>query len=173
MDLSTFLILVIFFILILSISMMIEDMKYRLAFYMVCALGFLTLLNIYLGISYYISLRNDAGVQGPQGDKGPQGVQGPPGNCSYSSSCSIPDARNLILTAANKLYGINTQCLDTPSLSNCNNNQAILDQARPINSTIGMLEQIAYQTTMSRTDFQNKLNVCLQDPDNCTEDVNF
>ena len=173
MEVSTFLILAILFIIIISMSLMIEDSKYRLAFYLVCGLGFLTILNMYLGITYYISLRNDSGIQGPQGEKGPQGVKGPSGECTYSSSCGIPDARTLILNSANKLYGINTQCLDTPTLSNCNNNQALLDQALPIHNTIGMLEQVAYQTTMSRTDFENKLNVCLQDPDNCTQDVNF
>jgi hypothetical protein len=172
MELTTFLILCVILVILMSISLMIEEIKYRLAYYLVCALGFLVIMNIYLGITYYISLRNDPGVQGPQGDKGPQGASGQPGNCSYSAECGIKNARTLILDTANKMYGIDTGCLDTPNLTTCGS-QSTLDLATPINSQINMLEQIAYSTSMSQSDFTSKLSVCLQDPENCNEDTEF
>ena len=51
--------------------------------------------------------------------------------------------------------------------------QSTLDLATPINSQINMLEQIAYSTSMSQSDFTSKLSVCLQDPENCNEDTEF
>ena len=172
MDVTTLLILIIIFVIIVSISLMINEMKYKIAYYMVIALAALTIMNIYLAITYYISLRDTPGVQGAQGNSGPKGVAGAPGHCTYSDKCGIPDARNLILTTANQMYNIPTTCLDTPSISTCGN-QSTLDQATPINAQINILEQIAYSTTMAQTDFMSKLNLCLQDPQNCTEDVQF
>lgn len=172
MDLTTFLILTIIFLIVQSIAFMIPELKYRIAYFMVVGLAALTIMNIYLAITYYIALRNDSGIQGPQGDKGPQGVQGASGKCSYSDKCGIPDARNLILNTANKMYNIPTTCLDKPNIDNCGN-QATLDQATPINTQINLLEQIAYKTKMAQSDFMNKINQCLQDSQNCTEDVQF
>uniref|UniRef100_A0A6C0HNC2 Uncharacterized protein n=1 Tax=viral metagenome TaxID=1070528 RepID=A0A6C0HNC2_9ZZZZ len=172
MDITTLLILIVIFVIIASIANMIHEMKYKLVFYMVIALASLTIMNIYLAITYYISLRDDPGIQGPQGNVGPQGITGAPGHCTYSDSCGIPDARNLILTTANRMYNIAIPCIDSPSISTCGN-QSTLDQATPINAQINLLEQIAYTTTMAQTDFMSKINLCLQDPQNCSEDVQF
>ena len=148
---------------------MIQDMKYRICYYMILALLFLATLNIYLSIVYYIQLRNDAGQIGAQGAKGPQGSMGPSGKCSFEKTCSITDARTKILGIANTMYDIPIKCLDTPTLANCSNNQDTLDQAVPINAQINMLEKIAYSTTMGETDFMSKLKVCLQDSNSCME----
>ena len=50
MDLTTLLIILIIFIIFFSISFMIQDMKYRVSYYMILALLFLASLNIYLSI---------------------------------------------------------------------------------------------------------------------------
>jgi len=140
---------------------------------MILALLFLTLLNIYLSFVYYIELRNNVGVQGQMGPKGPKGVQGNSGVCSFSESCGISDARNKIINIAKQMYNIDTKCIDNPSLETCNQNQDILDQARPINKQVNMLEQIAYSTTMTEKDFMSKLNVCLQDSNSCMDATDF
>jgi hypothetical protein len=173
MDLTTLLIILIIFVLFFSVSFMIQDIKYRVCYYMILALLFLASLNIYLSIIYYIQLRNTAGVQGQIGPKGPTGVQGSSGKCSFSEKCGIEDARLKIVNIANKMYNIDTKCLDTPTLNNCNNDQDILDQARPINTQINMLEQIAYSTTMSEKDFISKLDVCMQDSNSCMDPTDF
>ena len=173
MNLTSLLVILIVFIIFFSISFMIQDMKYRISYYMILALLFLASLNIYLSIVYYIQLRNAPGIQGQIGEKGHKGVKGNTGKCSFTDKCSIENARSKILTIANQMYNIDTKCLDNPSMTNCNNNQDILDQARPINTQINMLEKIAYSTSMSETDFMDKLKVCLNDSNSCTEEIDF
>ena len=172
MDLSTFLIFCIIFIISIAISLMIDEPKYRLGYYMCLALLFLTIMNIYLGITSYIALRNDPGVQGPIGEKGPVGASGPPGKCSYAESCGISNPRPLILGIASDMYNITSTCLDKPSLTTCVT-QDNLDKATQINQQINMLEQIAYSTTMAQSDFETKLRVCLQDTNSCMDPNDF
>jgi hypothetical protein len=172
MDITTFLIVVVIQAIIISISFTITDFKYRICYYMVVALLSLSVLNIYLSVVYYIQLRNDVGIPGQQGDKGPTGVRGPGGKCSFSAKCGITDPRQKILDVANKMYDIKKECLDKPTLSTCGN-QDTLDQAMPINTQINMLEKIAYSTTMAESDFMEKLQVCLQDPNGCSDPTDF
>ena len=169
MNLTSLLIILIVFIIFFSISFMIQDAKYRVSYYMILALLFLAALNIYLSIVYYIQLRNTPGVQGQIGPKGPKGVKGNTGKCSFSEKCGITDARTKILNIANTMYDIDIKCLDNPSLDSCKNDQDILDQARPINTQINMLEKIAYSTSMSEDDFMTKLKVCLTDSNDCMD----
>jgi len=173
MNLTSLLLILIVFIIFFGISFMIQDMKYRISYYMILALLFLALLNIYLSIVYYIQLRNTPGIQGQIGEKGHKGVKGNTGKCSFTDKCSIDNARGKILTIANQMYNIDTKCLDNPSMTNCSNNQDILDQARPIKKQIDMLEKIAYSTTMAETDFMDKLKVCLNDSNSCTDENDF
>ena len=154
---------------------MIPDPTFRVAYYMIIALLFLASLNIYLSVVYYIQLRNTPGIQGQIGNKGPKGVKGNAGKCSFSQKCGIDNTemRGKIINIANEMYNIDTKCLDSPTLNNCRNDQDILDQARPINAQINMLEQIAYSTTMTQDDFMAKLNVCLQDSNSCMDPTDF
>lgn len=173
MDLSSFLIIIIIFIIFLTIGFMINDTKYKIAYFMCIALLSLSALNVYLSIIYYIELRNAPGVPGVQGTKGPVGAKGNSGKCSFTASCKIENARDKILNIANTMYGIDKNCIDKPTLSNCGNSQDTLDQAMPINSQVNMLEQIAYSTTMAEEDFMSKLNVCLQDSNSCMDPTDF
>ena len=174
MDLSTFLIVFIIVGVLLTIGFMIPEVKYKIAYFMIICLLGLSVLNIYLSVVYYIQLRNDPGVPGQQGPKGPKGAKGAPGKCSYAKECGIKNARGIILDIAEQMYpDIPRGCLDNPELSKCENDQNILEQAMPVNEQIGMLEKIAYSTTMSETDFKAKLNVCLQDSKQCLDPTDF
>jgi hypothetical protein len=172
MELSTFLILLILAIIFITIGFMIPDTKYKIAYFMIIALLWLSVLNIYLSVVYYIQLRNDPGIPGPQGSKGPQGAKGPPGKCSFSEKCGIQDARTKILDIAHQMYSIPQTCLDNPSIDTCGN-QETLESAMPINNQINMLEQIAYSTTMAERDFLDKIRVCVQDSDQCMNPNEF
>jgi hypothetical protein len=173
MNLSTFLIIAIIFIILLSIGFMIPEVKYKIAYFMIISLLGLSILNIYLAIVYYIQLRNDPGIPGQQGSQGPKGAQGPPGKCSYAEKCGIDNARELILDVASTMYpDIPRTCLDKPSTAKCGD-QNILEQAMPINTQINMLEKIAYSSTMSEKDFKAKLNVCMQDSNQCMDPADF
>ena len=172
MDLSTFLILVIIVLILISIGFMIPETKYKIAYFMVICLFGLTVLNVYLSIVYYIQLRNDPGVPGKIGTKGPTGVKGVPGKCSFTESCSIKDARSKIIKIANTMYNISEACIDTPTRETCQN-QDTLEEAIPITKQIDMLEKIAYSTKMTERDFMTKLQVCLQDSNNCMDPTDF
>ena len=172
MELSTFLILLIFAVIFISIGFMIPETKYKIAYFMILMLLCLSILNIYLSVVYYIQLRNDPGIPGEQGSKGVRGAKGSPGKCSFSEKCGIQNARTTILNTANQMYDIPQDCLDKPSLTTCKD-QNTLDEAMPINKQINMLEKIAYSTTMSQKDFESKLKVCLQDSNDCMDPTNF
>ena len=173
MELSTFLILLIIALILISIGFMIPEVKYKIAYFMIICLLGLSILNIYLSIVYYIKLRNEPGIPGELGKKGPTGVKGDPGKCSFTESCEFEDPRGKILNVANTMYNITTECLDNPTLENCNDNQDTLEQAIPINTQINMLEKIAYSTKMAEKDFMDKLNVCLQDSNSCMDPTDF
>ena len=172
MELSTFLILLIIALIFISIGFMIPEMRYKIAYFMIVMLLALTVLNMYLSVVYYIKLRNDPGIPGQQGPKGPKGAKGIPGKCSFAETCGIDDARNKILNVANEMYKIPLECLDNPSLDTCND-QDTVDIAKPINTQINMLEKIAYSSTMSNTDFMNKIKVCIQDSNQCMDPTDF
>jgi len=162
MELSTVLIIILVYLTCITISLFIDEMKLRLAFYMLVALGTLCFLNIYLTITYYIKLRNDPGVAGKQGPKGPKGVRGDPGKCSYSTSCGIPDARGKILNTASTMFEIDKGCLNEPSLKTCKDKET-MDMANPIHDQIDMLEKIAKDTTLSEEDFNKKIRKVLSE----------
>ena len=172
MDLSTFLILLMIVLILISIGFMIPEPKYKISYFMIVCLFGLAVLNIYLSIVYYITLRNDPGLPGGIGVKGPSGVKGTPGKCSFTETCEIKDARGKILNVANTMYDISKDCIDKPTLETCKN-QDTLEQAMPINAQINMLEKIAYSTTMSEKDFLSKLQVCLQDSNSCMDPTDF
>jgi hypothetical protein len=162
MELSTVLIIILIYLTCITVSLFIDEMKLRLAFYMLVALGTLCFLNIYLTITYYIKLRNDPGVPGKQGTKGPKGVKGDPGKCSYSTSCGIQDARGKILNTASTMFDIEKVCLNEPSLKTCKDKET-LDMANPVYDQINMLEKIAKSTTLSEEDFNRKIKKALSD----------
>ena len=172
MELSTFLILLIIVLIFISIGFMIPELKFKIAYFMIIMLLGLTVLNVYLSIVYYIQLRNDPGIPGPQGPKGLKGSKGVPGKCSFAEQCGIQDARNFLLNTANEMYDIPQNCLDNPTLETCEN-QDRLELAKPINKQINMLEKIAYSTTMSQKDFENKVKVCIQDSNQCMDPTDF
>jgi hypothetical protein len=172
MELSTFLILLIIVLILISIGFMIPEPMYKVAYFMIICLLGLTILNVYMSIVYYIQLRNDPGVPGTVGNKGPTGVKGLPGKCSFTEKCEITNARIKIVEVANTMYGISKDCIDKPSINTCGD-QDTLEQAMPINQQINMLEQIAYSTNMAEADFMTKIQVCLEDSNNCMDPTDF
>lgn len=172
MELSTFLILLIIVLILISIGFMIPETVYKLSYFMIICLLGLTVLNVYMSIIYYIQLRNDPGTPGVIGNKGPTGVKGLPGKCSFTETCEIKNSREKIVAVANTMYDISKECIDKPTLNSCKD-QETLEQAMPINQQINMLEQIAYSTNMSESDFMTKIKVCLEDSDNCMDPTDF
>lgn len=148
------------------ISMFIEEVKLRIAFYLIVALGTLCFINLYLTFTYYIKLRNEPGIAGAPGPKGDQGSKGDQGGCSYATKCGIDGSRPMIVNAVNAMYQINKKCLNDPNLDTCGDKET-LDKANPLHQQINLLEKIANETSMSKEQFRKKINVCLEDPEGC------
>lgn len=164
------LILLIIFLVLLVISLFIDEPRLRLAYYLVVALGSLCFINCYLTVVYYIRLRNAPGIQGEQGDKGPRGARGDSGKCTYSKSCGIETPREKILNVVEKMYpDISRDCLNKPTEKSCKNHTN-MQNAVPINKQIDLLESIAEQTDMSEEKFLKGIKACIEDPDKCLVD---
>ena len=137
-------------------------------------MGIALAVGIALDISvvYYIQLRNNPGVQGPIGSKGPLGMTGSSGKCNFSESCNITNGAIQIPKIASEMYEIPVACLNNPTITTCKD-QDTLDQARPISEQIKMLESIASSTSMTETDFYDKVKVCLTDSNSCMDSTDF
>ena len=168
METSTILILLIILVIIISISFFIDEPSYKLAYFLIVGLGFLCILNIYLTIFYYIKLRNTEGTRGAMGPKGYKGPRGESGKCTFSAKCGIDNPRDKILTVATNLYNIPKTCLNKPNINNCDNEDT-LAQAITIEKQINLLENMAEKTMMAETDFIDKLEICLSDPNACID----
>jgi len=166
MNLTTILIIILIYMSLMIIGSFIEERKLKLAYYLIVALGTLCFINLYLTFTYYVRLRNEAGVSGPQGPKGDFGPLGDSGGCSYATKCGIDDSRPMILDAVNAMYQIDKKCLNNPNLDNCADKE-VMDKAYPLNKQIDLLEKIANESSLSREEFKKKINVCLNDPDGC------
>lgn len=165
-NVSSILIFLIIIFFIITISFLITEPSYKLAYFLLVGLGFLCILNIYLTIFYYIRLRNDEGIAGPVGPKGVRGPPGEPGKCTFSESCGIENSKEKIIDVASKMYQIKKECLNNPNNDNCDN-EDIVSQAIQINKQINILEDMANKTTMAEKDFLEKLEICLDNPEIC------
>ena len=166
---SNILIVLILISIVVSISFFISEPSYKLAYFMIVGLAFLCLLNIYLTVFYYIKIRNTEGTPGPMGPKGNRGPKGEPGKCSFSETCGIQNPKQKILDTASKMYDIPVKCIETPNLTNCDN-EDIVSQAVSIEKQVKVLEDMASKTTMAEQDFMDKLQICLSDPTACAND---
>jgi hypothetical protein len=169
-DFSTILLFIIIGLIAISISFFIIEPTYKLAYFMLLGLAFICLLNIYLTIFYYVKIRNSEGTPGPIGKKGPRGPKGEPGNCTFSTTCGITNPKDKILPIASNIYSIPQSCLSDPALSTCNDDPDIVAQAITIAKQINLLEDMALKTTMAESDFIDKLELCLRDPNACSPD---
>lgn len=91
--------IILFIFLAIIVSQFIKGVKLKLMYWMIMILLFITFMNIYMTVTYYISMRNNPGVQGPRGNPGKIGLKGPPGVCTINTSCKqVYDCKNLIQT---------------------------------------------------------------------------
>ena len=91
--------IILFIFLAIIVSQFIKGVKLKLMYWMIMILLFITFMNIYMTIIYYISMRNNPGVQGSRGNPGKIGLKGPPGVCTINTSCQqVYDCKNLIQT---------------------------------------------------------------------------
>ena len=159
MDITTFLILVTFYLVAIVISMFIEDKTYKMYYFLIIALATLVFLNVYLSIIYYIKLRNEPGIPGPRGTKGEQGPTGSKGKCVSTGKCGFTKAeadKMLYDLAANKFETSKT-CLREPTLNNCQGGASEVERIKPVNKQVQMLEEMAQQGLFTKQEFEKKI----------------
>lgn len=159
MDLTTFIILVVIYLIAIVISMFIEDVTYKKYYFIIIALGTLCFLNIYTTMYYYISLRNDPGIPGPRGAKGDMGPSGKKGRCVMNDTCSFTpaDADKILYDMAASKFETSKDCLKSPSLKTCAGGASEVERVKPVNIQIKMLEEIAGQGIYTKDEFETKI----------------
>lgn len=153
------------FIILVVISMFIEDKTYKLYYFLIVALAALTVLNVYLSIIYYIKLRNEPGVPGPRGPKGEKGPSGGKGKCVVSESCGFTksEADKMLYNIAASKFDTTPRCLREPSLKTCKGGASEIERILPVNKQIAMLEKMATQGLYTKQEFEKKVRSSLND----------
>lgn len=154
METVSILILIIIFIIFIVINFFINDAKLKLAYWFIVGLLFLTIMNIYMSIVYYIKLREDPGEPGPRGPKGQKGPLGDIGKCSFSETCGIEKCPEKIYAVANEYYpDINIECLKDNS--KCSLEEK--DRAVPVSNVIKELIDECKKTKRGEDEFIRKI----------------
>jgi hypothetical protein len=158
MDITTFLILITIYLVLIVISMFIEDRQYKIYYFAIVVLGTLCFLNVYLSVIYYIKLRNEPGVPGPRGAPGSKGARGGKGKCSVGESCSFTkqDASAMLYKMAAEKFDTTEKCLKTPSLKNCPGGVAEVERLQAVSRQIKLLESLAISGKFTRQEFEEK-----------------
>jgi hypothetical protein len=159
MDITTFLILVTIYLVLIVISMFIEDRQYKIYYFAIVVLGTLCFLNVYLSVIYYIKLRNEPGIPGPRGAPGVKGPRGGKGKCSVGESCAFTkkDASDMLYKIAAEKFDTTEKCLRGPSLKNCQGGVAEVERLQAVSRQIKMLESLAISGKFTRQEFEEKV----------------
>lgn len=159
MDITTFLILVTIYLVLIVISMFIEDKQYKIYYFAIVVLGTLCFLNVYLSILYYVKLRNEPGIPGPRGAPGIKGPKGGKGKCSVGESCAFTkqDASTMLYKIAADKFDTTKTCLKTPNLKNCEGGVSEVERIQSVNRQLKMLEGLAISGKFTRQEFQEKI----------------
>ena len=155
MGFGTIIIFLVIIILLYMMSMSIEDPQHKMSFWLIIALGLITVFNIYLSIMYYIKLRNEKGVPGPRGAKGAKGPKGEPGLCTTSAKCGIQQCRSKILDKIIPYFpDVPVDCINDNDMCETNTNK---QKAAPIRMLINDLETKCRTTKRSEDSFMRKI----------------
>jgi len=160
MNVGTLLAIIFIYVIFIVISLYITDFKLKMAYWFVVGLATLTIMNIYLSVTYYISLRNEVGTPGVRGVKGDPGPSGDVGVCTFSESCGIQNCDDKIYALAAELYPTMTRdCISDPS--KCDN---IIDQEKaiPLNKQITQLISACETTKYAEPDFMRRIRPQLE-----------
>jgi len=162
MNFTTVLIILVIYLILLVLSMFIENTTFKMYYFLIIILGTLAFLNVYLAFYYYIKLRNEPGVPGPRGPKGDPGAIGKKGSCDINQNCTADGKITTISPAmyqeiANR-FNTTPECLQTPSRNSCMGGAQEVRRIEPISSQIKMLEAMAEQRNMTQKQMESKLS---------------
>jgi hypothetical protein len=80
------------------IGFSIKDFNLKICYWLSLTLIMVTLVNFNMAVSFYISLRNEKGIEGTRGPKGDKGPKGFPGRCELNldAKCGIENCTSKI-----------------------------------------------------------------------------
>jgi hypothetical protein len=159
MDITTFVILCIIIVIAVVISLFIEDKTYKIYYFLVLGLGFLTFLNCYLGVIYYIKLRNEPGIPGPRGPKGDKGATGTTGKCVLTEKCGFDkkELDTILYGMAAQTFQTTESCIKSPSLKTCDGGAKEVERLEPVSYKLKKLENLATQGNFTKQELRQKI----------------
>jgi len=159
MNLTTLLIAFIIIVILIVISLFIEDRTYKIYYYLIIALGALTFINCYLGVIYYIKLRNEPGIPGPRGPKGEKGPSGSKGKCVLTDKCGFnkEELDTMLYDMAAQVFQTNKTCIKSPSLKTCDGGASEVERLQPVAEKLKKLEDLAMKGSFTRQELKQKL----------------
>ena len=80
------------------IGFSIQDYNIKICYWLSLTLVLVSIVNFNMAVSFYISLRNEKGIEGPRGPKGDKGPKGLPGRCELNleATCGIENCTSKI-----------------------------------------------------------------------------
>jgi len=159
MNITLFLIMCIIVVIAIVISLFIEDRTYKIYYFLILALGCLTLLNCYLGVVYYIKLRNEPGIPGARGPKGDKGVLGGKGKCVLTEKCGFDkkELDTILYDMASQTFQTNTSCIKSPSLKNCDGGAQEVERLLPVSEKLKHIENLALKGSFTKQELRQKI----------------
>jgi hypothetical protein len=159
MDLTIFVIFCMIMAVAIIISLFIEDRTYKIYYFLILALGFLTFLNCYLGVIYYIKLRNEPGIPGPRGPKGDKGPSGSKGKCVLTEKCGFDkkELESILYDMASQTFQTSKSCIKNPSLQNCEGGADEVERLQPVSDKLKHLENLALKGNFTKQELETKI----------------
>jgi len=160
MNIGTLLVIIFIYIILIVISLYFKDFRLKIAYWFVVGLGTLTLINIYLSITYYISLRNDVGIPGPRGPKGDSGPAGDVGKCTLSKTCGVQNCEDKVYSIAADIFpDITRSCITDP---NTCPDVITKEKALPLNTLFNQLINECKSTKLPEDEFMRRIRPQLE-----------
>lgn len=143
---------------LIMFSFNIENKTYKIYYFLCIGLATITILNVYLGVVYYIKLRNEPGMPGPRGPQGDKGPKGATGKCIINEKCGFTpeEAEELIYTSVATKFDTTEKCLRNQDLESCGNAKEVVRVGK-LNGQIETLKSIAAKSTGTKQQFETKL----------------
>lgn len=155
MIVSTITIVVIFVGLI--IGKFIVNPSLQSIYWLLMFLLFVSILNIYTSIHYYVKLRTEPGIQGDRGDPGDQGEDGNQGTCVINTQCNaIQNCRDFLQEELGKIVPEYKGILEKENNSISLNDEDE-DMIRKMNHYINILEPKCKSGLYTKEELRQKI----------------
>lgn len=130
------------------IGFSIQDFNLKVCYWLSLTLVMVSIVNFNMAVSFYITLRNEKGVEGPRGMKGDPGPKGFPGRCELNldAKCGIENCTSKVQDR------LMTQCPHYASIVNKRDYERTQEEAQ-------ILDRYKKWITIMSKDCQQQVNI--------------